>query len=125
MGNRLFEDMAASRKSAKKKTPAKKATPAKKSKVAKRVETSSGSAWETAAMKVSGSRKRKASALVSSDEFHSGSLPAQGTKPLKRNRGSANKATAKKSEKKVKAVSVVSELKQILRIAQAALDKLN
>merc|ERR1711934_480246 len=119
--------MAASKRAAKKatpakKTPAKKATPAKKSasksKIAKRVgESSSGSAWENAAMKVSGSRKRKASSLVASDDFHSGSLPAQGTKPLKRNR--ASKPAAKKTAGK-QAASVTSELKQIVKLAQAA-----
>merc|ERR1711998_306401 len=114
-----------------KKTPAKKPTPAKKSaakakpqpKLRKGMkpgvpESSSGSAWEQQAMKISGSRKRKASDIVGSSDLHRGSIPAQGTKPLK-------KSKPAKKEKTVKSASVVPELKQILKTVQAALAKVS
>eukprot|EP00658_Telonema_sp_P-2_P036966 TRINITY_DN2663_c0_g1_i4.p1 TRINITY_DN2663_c0_g1~~TRINITY_DN2663_c0_g1_i4.p1 ORF type:complete len:142 (+),score=43.00 TRINITY_DN2663_c0_g1_i4:211-636(+) len=114
-----------------KKTTSKKATPAKRSSKkatpARRVsakrkdpESSSGSAWEKEALKSSGTRKRKASVLVESEEFHHGSIPAQGTKPLKK-----GKKETKKKAKTAKAPNVATELRQIIRAAQAALDKLD
>merc|ERR1712146_713013 len=120
MGNSAISTMAPKKKTPAKKTPAKK--PAAKAKPQPKLrkgmkpgvpESSSGSAWEQQAMKVSGSRKRKASDIVESSDFHRGSIPAQGTKPLK-------KSKPAKKEKTVKSASVVPELKQILKTVQAA-----
>merc|ERR1712153_82964 len=116
----------AAKASAKKATPA-KPTPAKappraaaadKPKLRKGVqpgvpESSSNSSWELQALKVSGTRKRKASELLDSEQFHRGSIPAQGTKPLKRSRSKAEapEEDTKKKKGGAKAVSVVAELR--------------